>query len=53
MKVHPIAHKDGHENNIMAVEFSPDGNYLASGSWDCTIKIWETQAYTHPMRHGN
>lgn len=30
----------GHENTIEAVKFSPDGQYLASASWDWTIKLW-------------
>ncbi|HOL24645.1 MAG TPA: peptidase C14, partial [Candidatus Hydrothermia bacterium] len=32
---------EGHENGITSVCFSPDGNYIASGSYDETIKLWE------------
>ncbi|WP_072927639.1 serine/threonine-protein kinase, partial [Microcystis aeruginosa] len=31
----------GHSNVVWSVAYSPDGRYLASGSWDKTIKIWE------------
>ncbi|RPH88674.1 MAG: WD40 repeat domain-containing protein, partial [Chroococcales cyanobacterium metabat2.561] len=30
----------GHSNVVWSVVYSPDGRYLASGSWDNTIKIW-------------
>lgn len=29
-----------HENRVTSVQVSPDGTALASGSWDCNIKIW-------------
>jgi WD40 repeat protein len=32
-----------HENKIFTIEFSPDGNYIASSSQDCTIKLWDAK----------
>jgi WD40 repeat protein len=43
----------GHINNgIRSVFFDADGNRLASGSDDCTIKIWDATAGTelHTLR---
>ncbi|WP_396753935.1 WD40 repeat domain-containing protein, partial [Microcystis aeruginosa] len=31
----------GHSREVLSVVYSPDGRYLASGSWDKTIKIWD------------
>ena len=31
----------GHSEVVRSVAYSPDGRYLASGSQDKTIKIWE------------
>ncbi|MCA2649396.1 MAG: serine/threonine protein kinase [Microcystis sp. M065S2] len=31
----------GHSDEVFSVAYSPDGRYLASGSVDQTIKIWE------------
>ncbi|OPF17888.1 protein kinase [Microcystis aeruginosa KW] len=31
----------GHSDWVWSVVYSPDGHYLASGSWDNPIKIWE------------
>lgn len=33
--------KASHSNRVMSVTFSPDGNRIASGSADGTIKIWD------------
>lgn len=31
----------GHSTNVSAIDFSPDGKYLVSGSDDKNIKLWE------------
>lgn len=32
---------NGHENKVEAIAFSPDGQFLVSGSDDCTVKVWQ------------
>ncbi|KAH8753279.1 hypothetical protein F5883DRAFT_432523 [Diaporthe sp. PMI_573] len=32
---------EGHDDAIGSIAVSPDGRWLASGSWDKTIKIWD------------
>ncbi len=31
---------EGHNAPVTSIAFSPDGQMLASGSWDCTICLW-------------
>ncbi len=39
----PILHKlMGHTDGVYTVAFSPDGRYLATGSFDNTLKLWES-----------
>ena len=30
----------GHAHNICALDVSPQGNFIVSGSWDSTARIW-------------
>lgn len=38
-----IEQLNGHTDAIASVAYSPDGKYIASGSNDKTIRIWEAQ----------
>ena len=34
----------GHQNWVCSVAFSPDGSQLASGSADCTVRLWDVRS---------
>ncbi|KAK4677649.1 NACHT and WD40-domain containing NOD-like receptor 2 [Podospora pseudoanserina] len=34
---------EGHSDSVYSVAFSPDSKWIASGSEDCTIKIWHLE----------
>ena len=36
---------NGHAHPVSSAAWSPDGQKIASGSWDNTIKIWDVETY--------
>ena len=30
----------GHSNHVLSVAFSCDGTRVVSGSWDCSVQVW-------------
>jgi WD40 repeat protein len=40
-----VATLRGHQDWVYSVSFSPDGKFLASGSWDETVKVWEVGSW--------
>jgi WD40 repeat protein len=44
----------GHNNYVTSVAFSPDGEYLATGSYDKTIKLWNVKSQSETATlHGH
>jgi WD40 repeat protein len=36
---------EGHTSFVLALDISPDGKMLASGSWDSTVILWDTSTW--------
>ena len=36
-------HADGALGHVTSVAYSPDGKHIVSGSWDKTVKVWDSQ----------
>ncbi len=41
----------GHSSAVTALAWSPDGKRLASGSWDCSVHMWETATGSRILRY--
>ena len=35
------SHIQGHAARVTSVVFSPNGQYLGTGSWDTTARVWD------------
>jgi WD40 repeat protein len=46
---------EGHRSGVTGVQYSPDGQWLASGSLDGTVRIWSTSDWKleHELAHGD
>lgn len=42
----PLANLEGHTNSVFALDYSPNEDYLVSGSRDAHLKIWESSNYS-------
>ena len=42
----PIRTLEGHGDGVSSAIFSPDGRYIATGSWDGITRIWDAKADT-------
>ena len=36
----------GHSRDVLSVAYSPDGKHIVSGSFDNTVKVWDSQTGT-------
>ena len=42
----PVCTLTGHSNHVRSVAYSPDGKHIVSGSYDSTVKVWDSQTGT-------
>lgn len=42
-----LATLEGHTNVVTSVKYTPDGNSLLSGSWDGTVRLWQSRTGVH------
>lgn len=40
---------EGHQNSVFTLRYSPDGNFLLSGSRDARLKLWDAKAAYLPV----
>lgn len=40
----------GHTARVSSVEFGPDGDWLVSGSWDATARLWDLRGLDEPAQ---
>lgn len=43
----PVRKMTGHENYVLGLAFDPDGKYLASGSFDKSVRLWDVSTGKH------
>ena len=47
----PMYVSSGHSSTVRSVAFSPDGNTIASGSYDNSIKLWNVSDLSDDVNH--
>lgn len=50
LDLHLMVELNGHEDDVFSVAFNDEGNFLASGSGDKTVRIWDVQATSELAR---